>query len=320
MEIIFQILQVWLWASLGFTFVEAYLKVNKLWKRKHERKVAEAQSIMGSCVALLAGMPFFFRYVTRSDFESAVGSFVWLSVSVFIIFVGSGIWLQREDKKISFFRLIKDALKLEGTEVGNLAKALIRHPVGAKNMVEILVQIAHIDNEFHKKEREFIELFISKWNINISLNDFLLYHNKNENVNYTTLLKAVEDYLEILPPEKQVAQLIDTINELIHVDDTITIEEKMTVSEVTSMLRDYINQDRDIKKFEVFIVPRNQEQEERALSILFDYKRKELPGGYVFSVAEYFSEDYAEMVCEEYRKLGLFAISLRIPEVIEEAS
>jgi hypothetical protein len=42
-----------------------------------------------------------------------------------------------------------------------------------------------------------------------------------------------------------------------------------------------------------------------------------LPGGYVFSVAEYFSEEYAEMVCEEYRKLGLFAISIRIPEDLE---
>ncbi len=318
MDPLFLLLQIGIWVSLVFTVLEVYLVINKLWKRKHERKVAESQSSMAALVALVTGFPFLFHYIHLKDWESFVGEILWLTVSFFILFVSSGYWLFRADKRASIFSLLKDAVRLEGTEVGNLAKALLRKPVGPNSMVTILIQIACIDNKFHHKEREYIENFIKKWDIKLSIDDVINDQDSFNKGNFKSLLFAVKEYISIVPPEKQVAEMIDTINELINIDDSVTDEERMIVLEVNSMLQTYLNTEVGLEKFEVCIIPRSEEQEAKAISVLFNYKYKELQGVNVFLVGEYFSEEYAEIICEEYRSLGLFAVPLRPSQQTEQ--
>lgn len=311
MEPIKILLHIGIWISLVLTITELYLIVNKLWKRKHERKVAESQSSLAAIVSIVTGAPFLFHYIRLEDWESFVGEIIWIIVSVFIVFVSCGYWLYRADKRAGFFSLLNDAIRSEFKEIGNLALAILQRPVGPDSMVAILIQIAHIDNDFHHKEREYIENFLRKWNINLTIDDVISQQNTINTGNFKSLLSAVKEYLSIIPPEKQVAEMIDTINELIRIDDTVSDEEKMIVIEVNSMLQSYINTEAELEKYDVFIIPRSEEQEAKAMTVLFNYKRKELQGVNVFWVGEYFSEEYAEIICEEYRSLGLFAVFLR---------
>lgn len=305
------LLLIGIWFSLILTIVELYLIVNKLWKRKHERKVAESQSSLAAIVSIVTGTPFLFHYVRLDDWESFIGEILAIVVSIFIVFVSCGFWLYRADKRAGFFQLLKSAISLEFKEIGNLALAILRRPVGPDSMVSLLIQIAYIDNEFHQKEREYIENFLRKWNIQLSIDEVISQQNSINTGNFKSLISTVKEYLSILPPEKQVAEMIDTIKELIHIDDSVSDEERMIVVEVNSMLQTYLSEDVEFEKFDVFIIPRSEEQEVKAMTVLFNYKQKLLQGVKVFWVGEYFSEEYAEIICEEYRALGLFAVFLR---------
>lgn len=311
MESVRLLLLIGIWVSLLLTIAELYLVVNKLWKRKHERKVAESQSSLAAIVSIVTSAPFLFHYVRLDDWESFIGEILAIVVSVFIVFVSCGYWLYRADKRAGFFQLLKSAISLEFQEIGNLAMAILRRPVGPDSMVSLLIQIACIDNEFHQKEREYIENFLKKWNIKLSIDEIISQQNSVNYGNFKTLISTVKEYLSILPPEKQVAEMIDTIKELIHSDESVSDEEKMIIVEVNSMLQSYLQEDVEFEKYDVFIIPRSEEQEAKAMTVLFNYKQKLLQGVKVFWVGEYFSEEYAEIICEEYRSLGLFAVFLR---------
>ncbi|MCX6146468.1 MAG: hypothetical protein NTW25_04355 [Candidatus Kapabacteria bacterium] len=40
--------------ALAFTAIQVYLQINKMWKRKHEREVADSQSISGLTIQILS--------------------------------------------------------------------------------------------------------------------------------------------------------------------------------------------------------------------------------------------------------------------------
>lgn len=311
MELVRLLLLIGIWFSLVLTIIELYLIVNKLWKRKHERKVAESQSSLAAIVSIVTSTPFLFHYIRFEDWESFIGEILAIIVSIFLVFVSCGFWLYRADKRAGFFQLLQNAISLEFKEIGNLAMAILRRPVGPDSMVSLLIQIAYIDNELHHKEREYIENFLRKWNIQLSIDEVISQQNSINTGNFKALISTVKDYLSILPPEKQVAEMIDTIKELIHIDESVSDEERMIVVEVNSMLQTYLSDDDMFEKYDVFIIPRSEEQEAKAMTVLFNYQQKLLQGVKVFWVGEYFSEEYAEIICEEYRALGLFAVFLR---------
>ena len=51
MEIFKSFISAMAYASLGFSFAAAYLKINKIWKRKHILEVANSVSIVGNVVS-----------------------------------------------------------------------------------------------------------------------------------------------------------------------------------------------------------------------------------------------------------------------------
>ena len=57
---------------------------------------------------------------------------------------------------------------------------------------------------------------------------------------------------------------------------------------------------------EVLIVPQNHEQFEAVEALIPGAELKEQRGGKVFSAGRFFSDAYAEVVCEKYIALGLF--------------
>ena len=97
-------------------------------------------------------------------------------------------------------------------------------------------------------------------------------------------------------------------------DDEVTEEEAMAVAEFTGMIAHYVSKEKggELEMFEVNLVPQGEEQMDAVREILPELEVVEDRGGRVFKVGKYFSEDYAEAVCEKYIALGLYSDASKV--------
>src|SRR2546427_767450 len=80
---------------------------------------------------------------------------------------------------------------------------------GAKKIVEILSQVALIDDMLDDKERAYVEKFAQAWGIPLSWDAVLNERVPGDKVNFLKLRKNVSDFLATTPPRSQVLQLAD---------------------------------------------------------------------------------------------------------------
>jgi hypothetical protein len=125
MELLKSIVSVLAYASLGFSATAAYLKINKIWKRKHNEEVANSVSIVGNVVDLIPLSFFSLNYLFVMQWQGLIDSVIWIVAGVVSIMIGSGLWVEANRHKSSWTRW-KEALKLEKSEVGDLAMSLKR--------------------------------------------------------------------------------------------------------------------------------------------------------------------------------------------------
>ena len=122
-------------------------------------------------------------------------------------------------------------------------------------------------------------------------------------------------------PDNEVAEgLVDLINLMAEADDEVTDEEAMAVAEFTGMIAHYVSSEKggDLVMYEVKIVPQGDEQMEAIKEILPELEVVDDRGGRVFKVGKYFSEDYAEAVCEKYIALGLYSDASKVKVVLSK--
>ena len=202
------------------------------------------------------------------------------------------------------------ALKLEGKESGDLITNMIR-PKGAKKIIDILHKLAAIDDEIAQEEIDLINQFSDKWNIEIPN---LKPGKPDEVTNLVELKGLVQSYLDEGPDTDVAEGLVDLINLMAEADDEVTDEEAMAVAEFTGMIAHYVSSEKggELLMFEVNIVPQGDEQMEAVRELLPELEMVQDRGGRVFKVGKYFSEDYAEAVCEKYISLGLYSSSSKV--------
>jgi hypothetical protein len=205
-------------ASLGFSAIEVYLTLNKLWKRKHERAVAQSISIMGRIVGLVPLLFFTLNYVFEAQWQGVIDGALWLFTGLVTVAIGTGFWIEGERKK-GLWALIKESLRLERQEAGDLAKSLFR-PSGARLVLDILAQIALIDEHLDEREKAYIHSFADSWGINIAWEDLIAGRAPGGHINYINLRKSLAHYLATSPPVPQVSQLGDILHALVTVDET----------------------------------------------------------------------------------------------------
>ena len=296
--------------ALVFSLIKGYLTLNKIWKRRKNEEVANSISIVAAMLGFAVGFPFLLNsLVITSDYFNAAKSVIALVLATFFTMIGTGYFVER-NKGIGFLSLLGRALKLEGKESGDLITDMIR-PKGAKKIIEILEKLAAIDEEIAKEEIEMIEQFSTKWGIPISD----LKPGKVEEVTNLVQLKAlVQSYLDEGPDTDVAEGLVDLMNLMAHADDEVTEEEEMAISEFSGMIGHYVSSEKGgrISMYEVNIVPQGDEQMKAVHDLLPDLDIVESRGGKVFKVGRYYSEDYAEAVCQKYINLGLYSDSSRI--------
>ena len=301
--------------SLLISAIFIYLKINKMWKRKHEKEVADSQSLIGLFIYLANCVLWILYYaLLEYDQKSIADTSIYVFEGSIYFLIGTGIFV-RGQKGIGIWLLIKQALRLERKEADYLLKKWFR-PANAEVIIGILHQIAMIDEEFDPKEEELIRSFAKEWNIEYNVEKLALERSKDKENSYIRLRKSVERYLDREPQLEQVAQLKDMITTMIHADEKVTYEEEMISAELLPMIENYLRGDENAIQYLVMIVPQRPEQESSIVELLPHAKKIFTSGGIAYMIDSFYSRKFAEMVCNQYREYNFFTI-VNTPEMAQ---
>lgn len=300
-------IRIWVRIALALIFVEAYLTVNKIWIRKHEKVVSESISVSAQLLALATGIPFVALYVIEGAYEGAVGDSVFILVNLVMIMIGIGFWVEGR-RGLGFWTNFRKALRLEKDEASTLINTFVR-PVGARHVIKILHGLACIDNELDDRELTFIRSFADKWGIDVG--DIENRETKSGPAHgeaFSDLRKLVRDYVRMSPPKEQARQLRDVLTSLTGIDGNVSAEEELIMNELSGLLDDYAAGTKSTT-FTVLIAPQSESQEAALHEILPKNDKEHRLGGEVFKVGQYYSREYADMVCNWYRETGYLTIN-----------
>jgi len=297
-------------SALLFSVFQFYLKLNKVWKRRKIIEVANSISIVASLLGFATLVPFLLNSILiTADYPSAVKYILGLILAIAFSLISMGYFVE-ENRGVGFLTLLGRALKTEGKESGDLISDMLR-PKGATKIIDILVKLAAIDDEIAQEEIDLINQFASKWDIKIPD----LKPGKPEKVtNLVELKSLVQSYLNEGPDIEVAEGLVDLINMMAEADDEVTKEEAMAVAEFTGMIAHYVGSEKGgrMDMYEVNIVPQDDKQIDAVKEILPELEVVVDRGGKVFKIGKYFSEDYAEAVCEKYITLGLYSVTSKV--------
>jgi len=296
------------YASLGFTVAAAYLKINKIWKRKHNAEVADSVSIVGNVIYVIPLSFFALNYIFIAHWQGLIDSVIWIASGIVYILIGSRLWVQSHRHK-TFWTRLKEVLKLERSEVGDLANSFFR-PSGSEIILSILAHFAYIDRKLTAREKEFIQSFADTWHMNFDWDEHSRLVAENQPAIFFKMHKKVEHYLGTSPPVKQVSQLIDVLHVLAKIDESVSDQEKLILEEVDGLLLSYVNASDAQARFSVVIAPQNKKQDSAIAALLPDIEKSEVAGGSGYMIGSYFSQNYAGIICDQYRALGFFTIEI----------
>jgi len=300
-----EIINTMTYLSLGFIAVEIYLSLNKLWKRKHEKVVAESISIGAKLISLTPALIFTIDFALSEKWASFFSYVLFLFSVLVQIAIGAGIWVVGKHKT-GFWKLFGQSLQQESKEVGDLAKALFQTN-HAQLIIEILVRVAQVDDFLDNREKKFIQAFAQNWNISFSWESYA-YIKKENNVD--KVRNCISQYLQTAPPLQQAQQLLDVLKMLVKIDDEISNKEEMLIEEVEGLVGNYLNNQAESACFKVAIVPQNFEQEQAIRVLLPKAALEKVAGGSAYIVGTFYSQRYAEIVCNRYRNFQFFSVAV----------
>ena len=296
--------------ALVFSLIKGYLTVNKIWKRRKNEEVSNSISIVAAMLGFVVGFPFLLNaLIITQDYFNAAKSVIALFLATVFTLIGTGYFVDK-NRGVGFFKLLGQALKLEGKESGDLISDMIR-PKGARKIIDILQKLAAIDDDIAKEEIELIEQFSEKWGIDVP---DLTPGKPQEVTNLVELKGLVQSYLDESPDTDVAEGLVDLINLMAEADDEVTEEEAMAVGEFTGMIAHYVSQEEggSIDAYEVVIVPQNDKQSSAVKELIPNINSVQKQGGEIFIVGTFYSEEYANAVCGKYISLGLFTNSIKV--------
>ena len=308
MEFLKSAIGVLAYGVLAISLAAAYLKINKIWKRKHNSEVANSVSIAGNVLDVIPLAVFALNFALIAQWQGFIRSSIWIIAGLILIMIGSGFWVQANSHKSTWTRL-KEALRLERSEVGHLATTFFR-PSGAEIVLEILAHFAYIDRELADAERNMIQAFADNWRLKFDWEKFERLQDQDRPVSLIQARDSVERYLKTSPSEHQVAQLIDVLNALIKADDIVSDDEQIIMDEVNAQLLGYLGDADEAPSFTVVIAPQNRKQDTAIASLLPQARKAEVAGGTGYVVGTYYTRTYAEVICDQYRSLGYFTVEM----------
>lgn len=288
--------------SVLITAIANYLIINKLWKRKHLKDVAESISISAAFLGIATAAPLLLHFYMNADTQPFLQKAIGIITGIIFVLIGSGLWV-KENRGLGLGDLVRRALSLERKESSYLIRAMT-HPKGAEQIIHILELVARLDRHVHVDEAALIREFAERWHLDIP---DLTTGDVEDDGTEIAVRDAMSDYLSLCPPQEQASQLVDILSLFVRADEKVSREERIVLEELTGLIEAYLSEGAgEPPRYEVVIVPQSAEQFEAAESLFPRAEIKTRRGGRVISVGTFFSHDYAEAVCQRYIALGLF--------------
>jgi tellurite resistance protein len=303
-------LEVWVLAALGVSVVIAYLKINKLWGRKHIREVAESISVAAALLSLFTTLPFLVKFALVDEDFVAAGKFV-VSLCVFAVFflVGIGYWTRRSEK-VGLWVLLRRALATERGELTYLMQSFTK-PREADAILRILRLVSMVDREFDAREAELLESVARPWGI--ETDELTAGHGELQDVDINQVRSAFTDYLAMKPPCPQVEKVNDLVKFMVHADSKVSKEESVVLDEISGAVGAYLAEvGEDPVLFEVLLVPQKTEHHLQIQELLSEGTPLPRAGGEAFVVGAYFSESFAQAICHRFRNRQVFSTVERL--------
>lgn len=287
--------------SLVVAAVQVYLILNKLWIRKHEPAVAGSISIMGETLGLVPLGILSLNYAIDGYWEGVADSLIWIVAGGVTVLIGTGKWVEGNRRR-GFWTLFREAIRQERGEVGDLARSFFR-PSSARQVLDILGQVALLDSDLDDRERSFVQGFADAWGVDF---DWSSVEGGDQEVDFVRLRRSVESYLATSPPPGQVSQLADAVTALIRIDRQTSREEELMLEEMVGMFGAYTG-DAEGTGYLVAVVPQDPEQDQALTNLLPGRPKHRVQGGRAYSLGPYFSSRYANLIADQYRRLDFFA-------------
>lgn len=206
---------------------------------------------------------------------------------------------------VDLLRRFEDIRRREQLE--KPAEALLRGARGAEELMAILGAMAAADANLDAREIALMKAFADHWGLEMpdleegaisALQDFV------------NLRQIVQRYLVINPPRQQANELLDVLQHMVHVDDSISTEEEIVLEEITAMIVGYVTLRSDNARYEVVIVPQAEDQEPLITSLLPGVSPVQKRGGMAYLVGRFNSGRFADLVARKYIDQGLFTTRL----------
>jgi len=295
--------------GLIISTVISYLKINKLWARRHIREVSESISVAAALLSLLTTLPFLAKFVIIDRDFVAAGKFL-LSLMVFFVFflVGIGVWVQRQER-LGLWGLMRRALVTEGGELTYLIRSFAK-PREAPAILGILHMISLVDEHLDEREAELLESVARPWGIRI---EDLRHGQDPGKVDIAMVRQAFNEYLDMEPPVIQVEKVHDLIKFMINADRKVSTEEALVLDEVAGAVFAYLaSEDVSQAVYEVLLVPQRDTQVDAMREEITDPDLKRRAGGEAFVAGTYYSESFARAICQRYRQKAFFSTVERL--------
>jgi hypothetical protein len=296
------------WVAVGMALIASYLKLNKIWKRKHERKVAQSVSLAGNAMDVFPLVLLSANYIVVSQWQGFFDALIWILTGCMMMLVGTGYWVKGERGK-GIWVLIKQSLAVERGEVGYLAR-LAFYPSRADLIIQVLSKLAMVDDRLHDSEKKFIEDFAATWDVALDWRDVQMASSSDVTARIVEITHLTRDYLDTSPPPNQAHHLSDIIDLLVKVDQQVTPEERVVIAELKGLIQGYVAENDVSESFTVAVVPQSAEQAAAIHSEMPHLDQANLAGGTGFVVDSFFSKEYAELICHQYRDLGFFTVTI----------
>ncbi len=295
----------WLaYGSLAIGAASSYLQLNKLWSRKHIPEVAASVSISGTVLEAIPTTIFGVYFITNGDPVGIIDSFMWLLSAILWLMIGSGFWVLGQ-RKVGFWLLAWRSIRFERKEVGNLAQSILQ-PASREQLIALLQRLAEVDGVVSEEEADLVNQVAESLNLDANIKPHEVAENRVGRL--LNIRNALQQYLITSPPKGSVEKLEHLLLQLAAADGNTHEDEQYAFDEVKGLIRDYLQDDSSSAAFRVLLAPQSQDQISRINTILSGSPLHATAGGRGVTVGEFYTREYADAICKEYRELGFFCV------------
>ena len=303
MELLRQIVESLTVIGVLIAALTAFLKINKIWSRRHIKDVSESVSVSAGVMSLAVTIPFLLKFTLLEPDAAAAGRYAISLVACVVFFlVGVGVWVDKREGR-SLWKRFTSAMRSEGDELQSLLLGVSQRQE-AEIVMKLMGHVAWIDGHLDPREIRVIETLAAQHGLRGSD----VYRKPvSERADFGAVRDEMVHFLATGPERDRVAVVWRLIQHLVRIDSVANTQEQLILEELRAIVAHYLGERTDERGFEVLVVPQRSRQRERIQQMMDGDEIKRRGGGEAYVVDTCYTAPFAREVSHHYRELGYFS-------------